>query len=61
MTLVAMLLGIVFGLVFSIMLIVAGIYSLLVHIVPPEELRLFIREIRTALRRNNRKRNSPKK
>jgi hypothetical protein len=61
MTLVAMLLGMVFGLVFSIMLIVAGIYSLLVHIVPPDELRLFVREIRTSLRRNNRKRNTVKK
>lgn len=61
MTLVAMLLGMVFGLVFAIMVIVAGIYSLLVHIVPPEELRLFVREIRTAVRRNNRKRNNAKK
>lgn len=61
MTLVAMLLGIVFGLVFSVMLIVAGIYSLLIHIMPADELRAFVREIRTALRRNNRKRNTPKK
>ena len=61
MTLVAMLLGMVFGLVFSVMLIVAGVYSILVHVMPADELRLFVREIRTALRRNNRKRNTVKK
>ena len=61
MTLVAMLLGMVFGLVFSIMLIVAGIYSVLVHVMPADELRLFVRDIRTAIRRNNRKRNTAKK
>ena len=61
MTLVAMLLGMVFGLVFSVMLIVAGVYSILVHVMPADELRLFVREIRTALRRNKRKRNTVKK
>ena len=51
----SMLFGLILGLILAIIVIGACVYGMVVHIVPAEEVEMFVREIRIALRRYNRR------
>lgn len=50
MSLIVFLFGIVMGLTISLVVIGASVYTLLSHTIPQSEMRLFVREIRSAIR-----------
>jgi sRNA-binding carbon storage regulator CsrA len=54
MIVIGFLFGLIIGLIIAIAVIAAGLYSVLVHLVPPKEVEMFVREVRNALRRRNR-------
>ncbi len=61
MGLIAFLFGMVLGLVISLAIIGASLYSLLSNVVPQDEMRLFVKELKSTLRsiRLRRKRKYP--
>lgn len=50
MDLVVFLFGIVLGLVISLVVIGASLYTLLSHTVPANEMRMFVKELKATLR-----------
>lgn len=55
MAFIAFLFGMVMGLTIAVSIALVSIYNILYHSVPPEELRAFVKELRTALRVRNRR------